>query len=645
MLTTLQRLKVFILLITLTCFGQLQAQDCDQLGVVSRGFLLGKFNCEVLIVSANGAAMFQPSKLSDELVPGQLIRFSYTLLDSTACDEEVPLININCIESLFDPNGIGENTCNFDIESVALADSNNSFQLEVFNQTDFGDFYPQMVNWYEYETSKQLGTTPTIVYTPTATSPPTINICADITVAIPNSDLCTSMICHTIVPETIFPEETSCQALFIYQPADQLSDNGTINFYNLSYGDYDKIEWNFGDNQTDTTNDLTITHVYNTPGLYEVCVTVEHQESGCFSSFCLPVFTVGGSEICGYNDCVFPGDANDDDLVNIFDVLNLGIGFNKLGEIRPNASITPILQAAFDWEFFTFFDLDFKHIDCDGNGVVSVADYAAIDQNYQKITTQKDFEVDATLPEVSLVFPANSILINPNQTEVSIPVDLVVGANGLAVDNLYGIALAVNYDKSLIKDIQTTYDPTSFIGNTEETLVREKLLTGEGQVGYAITRTDQFGVNGSGNIAEFALILDLDLILGRSESVLELDIIDLIVVDSSGREIPVTVTDDNPDVTIIFDENALTNTAEQLLTKQFEIYPNPVKDELTIDLAKDLDLTNGRIEIFNTLGQKVVEQAIANHQTILPASTLASGVYWVKVAIEDGIGIRALVVE
>ena len=104
-----------------------------------------------MIVSANGAAIFQPSKLSEELVSGQLIRFSYTLLDSTDCDENVPIININCIEPLFDPNGVGENTCNFDIESVALADSSNSFQLEVFNQTDFGAFHPQTVNWYEYE--------------------------------------------------------------------------------------------------------------------------------------------------------------------------------------------------------------------------------------------------------------------------------------------------------------------------------------------------------------------------------------------------------------------------------------------------------------------------------------------------------------
>lgn len=646
MFTTLHRLKVFVLLITLTCFGQIQAQDCDQLGVVSRGFLLGKFNCEILIVSANGAAMFQPSKLSDELIPGQLIRFSYTLLDSTDCDDTVPVINITCIESLFDPNGVAENTCNFDIESVAITDSSNitSFQLDVFNQTDFDDFYPQTVAWYEYETGKSLGTDPTIIYTPTPTSPPTINICADITVAIPNSDLCTSTICHTIVPEAIFPEETNCQALFIYQPEDQLADNGTINFYNLSYGDYDQIEWDFGDGQKDTTNDLTLTHIYNNPGLYEVCMTIENQQTGCFSTFCLPVFTVGGSEICNFNDCVFPGDANKDDLVNIFDVLNVGIGFGKLGELRPNAAIAPILQAAFDWEISTLLDLDFKHIDCDGNGLVDAMDYEAINQNYQKITTPKVFEKDATLPEVSLVFPSNTIIIDPNQTEISIPANLVMGSTGLPVDNLYGVALAVNYDKTLIREVKATHDSTSFIGNTN-ILARKKLLQEEGQLAYAITKTDQIGVNGSGNIAEFAFILELDIIVGRSESVIALDIIDLIVVDSSGREIQVTVSDNAPVVTVIFDENALVSTAEQLPTQQFDVYPNPVKETLVIDLAKAVDLKDGQIEIFNTLGQNVIRQSLSSHQTILSVSTLATGVYWVKIYTADGVGIKEIIVE
>ena len=142
-----------------------------------------------------------------------------------------------------------------------------------------------------------------------------------------------------------------------------------------------------------------------------------------------------------------------------------------------------------------------------------------------------------------------------------------------------------------------------------------------------------------------ALILDLDIIEARSESVIELDIIDLIVVDSSGREIPVTVSDSASLVTVIFDEDSLVSTLEELPTQQFDVYPNPVKESLVVDLAKEVDLKDGQIEIFNTLGQKVIHQTLFSHQTILSVSTLESGVYWVKIYTENGVGIKEIVVE
>ena len=183
------------------------------------------------------------------------------------------------------------------------------------------------------------------------------------------------------------------------------------------------------------------------------------------------------------------------------------------------------------------------------------------------------------------------------------------------------------------------------MGSNEEILARKKLLIEEGQAAYAITRTDQLGVSGSGNIAEFAFILELDLIDARSEYILELDLIDLLVVDSSGREIPISVSDDAPTITVIFDENALVNTEEQLLEKQFDIYPNPAKERLVIDLAKEVNLADSNVEVFNSLGQKVLYQSLQNSQTTLDISALETGVYWVKVYTEDGVGIKEIVVE
>ena len=77
--------------------------------------------------------------------------------------------------------------------------------------------------------------------------------------------------------------------------------------------------------------------------MYEVCLTIT--EGSCEDTFCLPVFSIGGAEICAYNDCVFPGDANKDGRVNIFDALPIGLGYNTAGAARPNATISPNFQA------------------------------------------------------------------------------------------------------------------------------------------------------------------------------------------------------------------------------------------------------------------------------------------------------------
>ncbi|MEM1123360.1 MAG: T9SS type A sorting domain-containing protein, partial [Bacteroidota bacterium] len=587
----------------------------------------------------------QPLKITEDLTAGEFIRFSYEVLDSFDCAEDIPLISITCLEPLFETSDTLATTCNFTIESTAITDPNSAvFQLEVFNQTDFGPYRPEEVRWYNYETGKQIGDTPIIKYTPPPNSPPSINICADISVTLGEA-VCATTLCHTIITDTIVPQADICQALFIYQPADQLSDNGTINFYNLSFGDFERVFWDFGDGQTDTTTAATFAHIYNTPGLYEVCLTLEGNSTSCPSTFCLPVFTVGGADICTYNDCVLPGDANKDGQINIFDALNLGVGFNSMGEIRPNAVIDPILQAAFDWDFVTIFDLNFKHLDCDGNGTVNGLDYQAINQNYQKVTTEAAFEKNDVYSDVVLQFPSEEIAINPNQSTIKIPANLVLGSATKPINDFYGIALSFDYDNTLVKGIETTYIPTAFIGASNSLLLKEKHLQEEAQLGMVISRTDQEPVSGSGEVTELAFIIDLDLIEGRAATELQLDINDIIVVDHNGEEIPINVPNDTPKVTLVVDKSLTVNTVEQLTEAQFAIYPNPVKETLLIELSQTVDLSNSTLQIFNTLGQNVWTQSIIDEQTKINLDHLESGVYWVKIQTKVGTAIQEIFVE
>ena len=726
MILILQRLKILFFLLTLTFIVKLNAQECDQIGIVSNGILLGKFNCELLIISFDGLEVFQPTSSSEDLIPGNLIRFSYETFDSAGCAEDVPLINITCLEPvllteecfaeffsfpndilfsreyvfeplIFDSTkiyqwdfGDGEqsdlaqtnhlfansgefivcltvtdgdsctntvcdtllvgspilNTCNFSIESILISDStgSESYQLEVFNQIDFGPYRPQTVKWYEYETGKVIGIEPLIVYEPAPTSPPIINICIDISVVFPDSSECETTICHPIILENNLPMPEICQSLFGYLPNNPILADGKIDFFNFSFGDFTEALWDFGDGQTTSSLSDALSHTYESLGLYQVCLTLKDSLNSCESTLCLPVFTVGGTEICTYNDCVFPGDANKDGSVNIFDLLNLGVGYNATGEIRPNAVNDPILQAAFDWGFNTIVDLNFKHIDCDGNGVINESDYTAIDQNYQKVSGNLSINQDVNLPEVSLQFAADTIVVNPNQEKISIPASIIVGATGVPIENFYGIALSFDYEGEVIQSIETVYDSSSFIGNSNDVFERQKNLKEDNQLGLAISRKNQIGIDGGGKIAEVGFIVVGDLIEGRS-AVIGLDLNDLVVIGPNGEEIPVTVPTEEAVVTIIFDENFTVNTEDQLSSQQFAIYPNPAKEALVISLGKELNLFEGRIEIFNTIGQKVIQQSLHNYQMILDISVLETGVYWVKIHTQEGVGIKEIVVD
>ena len=69
------------------------------------------------------------------------------------------------------------------------------------------------------------------------------------------------------------------------------------------------------------------------------------------------------------DDCVWPGDANDDALVNNADVLPLGLFFEDNGPVRPDLSVEWTAQYSIDWEYPSLLEItDRKHADTNGDG-------------------------------------------------------------------------------------------------------------------------------------------------------------------------------------------------------------------------------------------------------------------------------------
>jgi len=99
--------------------------------------------------------------------------------------------------------------------------------------------------------------------------------------------------------------------------------------------------------------------------------------------------------ICDSSD-VFPGDCNNDGMVNSTDIVYWNYAVGSTGPIRPNATTDCVAQPSPNWSL-SFGDIasgnpeiNGKHLDCDGNGIINNQDVDVIVSNYDCINLPND---------------------------------------------------------------------------------------------------------------------------------------------------------------------------------------------------------------------------------------------------------------
>lgn len=80
--------------------------------------------------------------------------------------------------------------------------------------------------------------------------------------------------------------------------------------------------------------------------------------------------------------------------------------------------------------------------------------------------------------------------------------------------------------------------------------------------------------------------------------------------------------------------SANTASVKDLEQFSFKSYPNPANDYIKLSAAKNIN----KIEIYNLLGQEVLNKDIDSKNTEVNISSLSKGVYVVKAFIEDAVG-------
>ncbi|MEO1625546.1 MAG: PKD domain-containing protein [Bacteroidota bacterium] len=417
----------------------------------------------------------------------------------------------------------------------------------------------------------------------------------------------------------------------------QLPKPGGITFVNKSSGSFTNLSWSFGDDQYSSNSTAMVTHFYEQSGVYEVCLTV-WDDNDCNSIHCEDVVIDLNNGSCIENDCVYPGDVNLDGVANVYDMIPLGIGVGASGPPRLNPSLDFAPQPALDWDQTTPDGINYKHLDCDGDGLIETEDLLAIQVNYSAVNDRITvFESDG--PEVYLDFESDTIVINESTPEyITIKAGVYLGTEANQLDDLQGVAMALSYDSAFVADdgVEFEYNDNSFLGGMNVALPFGLDQRLDQQLDLGVSRVDQRTAKGYGRVATISFIIISDVIEVRTSNPTGVDfsvpIAGIKLTDGNGNEIEASIRKLAAKVTFLRDLSTSVNNPE--LAAKVAVFPNPVRDELYLHL-NDLDAETA--ELFDGMGRLVATYALAGRRNVLPVKELEKGLYTLQLRMPEGI--------
>ncbi len=364
------------------------------------------------------------------------------------------------------------------------------------------------------------------------------------------------------------------------------------------------------------------------------CVATNGQ---CESTVIRMEVTGAQAQHCMQN-CVWPGDANADGIVNNKDLLSLGFCMGQEGTPRAGGSTAWRAQQAVDWSnAFVPLNTDLKYADADGNGHITQADADVILQHYG--------HMDNLLPASPLTkkgLPFFFTLLTPNAGVGDlVEVEVSLGSATEPVTNLYGMT----FDAVLSSNIVDSAFRMEYYNNSWINLNSPFLSLGvspvQSRLESAFTRTNGQPVSGFGVIGKFSFVI-IDIVdVGRPDDFFYFNLTmsnasvqwgDGILTNGSNYELKVPLSNPN--------ERAIPEAAPL----KMQVYPSPATNMVQVILEKDNLLQS--IALYDLSGRMVQQiTGLSTDRTALNVSLLPTGLYVVVAQTTQGTTSRKIEVR
>ncbi|MES2593069.1 MAG: PKD-like domain-containing protein [Bacteroidota bacterium] len=322
---------------------------------------------------------------------------------------------------------------------------------------------------------------------------------------------------------------------------------------------------------------------------------------------------------------VWPGDTDNDSLVNNNDLLPIGIHFAQTGTPRANTGNIWQAYVANNWGTQQTNGEDVKHADSNGDGVVDANDTLAITSNFNLThvivpPVYTDFDVRATS---DMYFVINNIAYNPGDW---VTAELWLGTLASPLSNLYGIAFDINYDASVVQTgTESIGYAANWLGTPGTDAITISQIDGLANTAYgAMTRTDHTNRSGYGKIAEFKFQINSSF---TATDTMLLSISSYRANDAVGMAKTLTIATDS-----IFINSMTTGIYSKQAASSVSISPNPFSSQTTVSFTTEMKNVN--VKIVDILGKEIKNISFSGKQLVVEKGELNAGVYFIQVISE-----------
>ena len=350
-----------------------------------------------------------------------------------------------------------------------------------------------------------------------------------------------------------------------------------------------------------------------------------------------------GVEPMCFDDCIWAGDTNFDGIVNMEDLLPVGLHMGEVGRARQERNLNEWYgQYGDDWEIEARELTNVKHVDTNGDSVITSQDTVAINRFYGNTHSMTSAKIPSYDFQIRL---EGDIIARPGDR---IELDMIIGQDQSPALDLYGFTFSIPYNTHFFdpESAQIRFDRNSWIKYNSPVLTMTRNTT-RGLLESGFTRTNGVPISGFGKVGTLSLVIHDDIIGTKDpDGKMQVELGGISTATAAlgtGQQValevaPFTLTIDlgEPD-----DANQEQPKYDLPLGRRLKAFPNPAGEVLNLHLNGG-EMIQG-YELYTMTGQQVrAAQNLSTRTARIDLAGLNNGMYALRVTTPSGTDTRMI---